>query len=84
MGEGATHPAGLFSTRELAEQWILRHQVTGVLTRYPMDQALYDWAIAEGHFAPKFPSQQRSEFVQRFTSAYAEHYHYVDGIEAGA
>lgn len=77
----ANQLAAVFSSKEKAEEWILRCKVAGTLTSYRLDQSVYDWAIAEEHFTPKYPSQAGSEFVQRFTSAYAEHYHYDGGIE---
>lgn len=30
---GGTFPAAVFTTRELAEAWIARHKVSGVLTK---------------------------------------------------
>jgi hypothetical protein len=41
--------------------------------------SVYDWAIAEGHWAPKQEHRRRSQFIQRFSSAYLEHYHYEAG-----
>ena len=83
MGIGATHPCAVFSTKETAEEWIRQWNVSGTVTAYPLDQSVYDWAIAKQYFVAKFPSQSEPAFVQRFSSAYAEHYHYEDGELAG-
>jgi hypothetical protein len=82
-GEGGTFPSGVFSARETAETWIARHRLSGCLTNYPVDLPLYEWAITNGHFTPKFPSHQNAEFIQRFSSAYLEHYHYEVGVACG-
>ncbi len=52
---------------------------TGVLTRYPIDQPLYEWAMANGHFEPRYPSQRSAPFIQQFSSAHLEHFHYEAG-----
>jgi hypothetical protein len=36
-------------------------------------------AVAAGHFAPARDEQRAPEFIQRFSSASQEHYHYEDG-----
>ena len=81
-GDGATFPAGVFSTREKADAWIARHKLSGTLTWYPIDEAVYDWAITRGHFKLKRPDQSGAEFIQRFSSASQEHYHYEAGEES--
>src|SRR5688572_8986529 len=48
VGAGARLPSAVFATRQLAEAWIALHQVTGLLTAYPMGQGVYDWAIQTG------------------------------------
>ncbi len=75
------HPAAVFSSKEHADEWIENNKLSGSLTAYPLDQSVYDWVISNGLFKPKFPSQSSSEFIQRFSSAYAEHFHYEKGIQ---
>jgi hypothetical protein len=81
-GDGGSFPSAIFSTREAAQSWIAGHRLSGCLTRYPLDRPLYEWAIDSGHFEPRFPSQQAALFIQRFSSAYLEHYHFEAGIGA--
>jgi hypothetical protein len=83
-GEGGTFPAGVFSTREGAEAWIAEHRLSGCLTRYPVDVPLYEWAKANGYLEPRYPSNREPTFIQRFSSAYLEHYHYEAGIGRNA
>jgi hypothetical protein len=78
-GDGGTFPAGVFSTRERAESWIAEHPLSGCLTRYPVDAPLYEWAMAHGHFEPRYPSHRQAAFIQRFSSAFLEHHHYDAG-----
>jgi hypothetical protein len=81
-GSRANFPASVFSNRELAEAWILKHRLTGTLTRYPIDQGAYDWSIERGHFTPKKQEHTSPEFIQDFGCASFEHYHYEDGNPA--
>jgi len=79
MGEGATHPSAVFLSRNSAEEWIADAKVSGILTAYVAGESVYDWAIRTGRFSPKYPSQSEPRFIQRFSSAYAEHFHYKSG-----
>lgn len=75
-GSRATFPCAVFTSREIAEAWITRNNVQGTLTKYPLDVGAYDFAIQNGWFTPKRDDQRSPEFIQRFTSASQEHYHY--------
>ncbi|MGE8242425.1 MAG: DUF7710 domain-containing protein [Sphingobacterium sp.] len=44
-GEGGRFSSGVFTSIEKAEIWIARHKLSGVLTAYPIDEGLYDWAL---------------------------------------
>ena len=75
-GSGGRFASGVFTTRDKAEAWIDQHHLTGVLTRYPLDQGVYDWAKEKQLFQPTKPEQTKAAFIQRFTSGSQEHYHY--------
>jgi hypothetical protein len=79
---GGDFPAAVFSTRGKAEAWIAERRLSGVLTKYPVDVPVYEWAIANGAFKPKRPDQSEPQFIGRFSSASQEHYHYTDGAPA--
>jgi hypothetical protein len=78
-GANASLSAGVFSTRAYAENWIAHNKLTGMLTRYPLDTSIYDWAVKQGYWKPTRDDQSTAEFKQRFTSASLEHFHYEDG-----
>ncbi|QDT36043.1 DUF7710 domain-containing protein [Stratiformator vulcanicus] len=79
LGEGGIHSAAVFSEREIAEMWIAENELSGTLTAYELDTPVYDWAIGRNFFKPTKAHQRSSEFIGRFSSAYAEHYHYANG-----
>src|SRR4051812_25975129 len=64
---GGNVPAAVFTTRDLAEAWIALHGLTGVLTKYPLDVGVYEWAIDCGAFKPKRPDQSAPHFIERFS-----------------
>lgn len=80
-GSGSFFPCGIFSDKDKATEWILKRELTGVLTAYPMDVGVYDWAVGENFFSPKKEHEYTSEFIQRFTSASQEHYHFENGVK---
>jgi hypothetical protein len=73
-------PSGVFSSREAAFQWIAEHHLTGMITKYPVDAGVYDWAVTTGAFRPSKPQHSSSEFIGGFTTAAQEHEHFSDGI----
>ena len=79
MAPQATFPSGVFSKLNDAEEWIAQHQLTGVLTEYPIDVGVYDWAIETGKFKPKPEKKIDAKFIGKFTTALMSHYHYEDG-----
>ncbi len=78
-GARANFPGAVFSSREKAEAWIAAHALEGTLTRYPLDQGVYEWAIAQGHFTPKHARHTTAAFIQSFSSAHQKPYHYPAG-----
>ncbi len=78
-GEAAQFASGVFSTKAKAEDWITRHQLTGILTCYPVDTGVYQWAIDRQYFQPHKEYQCSPRFIGRFTSASQEHEHYANG-----
>ena len=78
-GEENSLPSAVFLNFELATKWIKEKGVSGLLTAYPVNTGVYDWAIQKDFFLPKQSYQKLPKFIQRFTSAYLEHYHYENG-----
>lgn len=79
LGEESRWPSAVFSSRELAERWVGERRLTGMLTRYPVDVGVYDWAVAEGLFRPSKPAHTSTTFIAGFTTAHQDHVHFVDG-----
>ncbi len=79
-GASGRFPSGVFSSKDEAEAVIKRLGLTGTLTKYPVGQLVYEWALQNGAFTPKSPNQSTPEFIGKFSSAAQEHYHYEGGI----
>ena len=75
-GAGGQFTSGVFSSQEKAEEFINHYRLTGILTKYPIDKSAYDWALQEKVFTPRKPEHHEAAFIQRFTDASQEHYHY--------
>ncbi|MDF7813831.1 hypothetical protein [Hymenobacter sp. YC55] len=78
-GMGGRFTTGVFTSRQQAEQWIQQHRLSGMLTNYPLNRGVYDWAVQQEFFRITKEEQTTAEFIQRFTSASQEHYHYENG-----
>lgn len=78
-GVNARFAGGVFTGIEKAEEYIRKHKLSGVLTEYPLDEGVYDWAIDNNYFEIKKDSQREPTFIQGFSSAGQEHFHYQDG-----
>ncbi|USE71335.1 hypothetical protein CTT31_19815 [Pseudoalteromonas maricaloris] len=82
----AAFSGGVFSKLDLAENWIKDNSLTGILTKYPLDQGVFDWAVEnEMHNIKAEKIAEKSKqpnFIGGFTSASQEHYHYEKGIRA--
>lgn len=74
-------PAGVFSSKAKAAEAIAKYKLSGCLTLYPADTLVYDWCIDNDFFTPKNERQKTPKFIESFSSAYQEHYHYTDGEE---
>lgn len=81
IGEEASFPSGVFSDYEKAVNWIKANSLNGVLNKYPVDISVYDWAIDKEYFEVKRDYQTSSKFIQKFTTASMEHWHFEDGLE---
>lgn len=75
-GEKSPFPSGIFTTLENAEEWIIKYSLSGMLNKYPLDMGLYDWAIKENFFTVNKEYQKEADFIERFTSASLEHFHF--------
>ncbi|AWV97867.1 DUF7710 domain-containing protein [Arcticibacterium luteifluviistationis] len=81
IGEGSSIPSGIFSEFGKSKDWIRKNSLSGSLNKLPVDISLYDWAISKNYFEPKRDNQKGSLFIQRFSSASIEHWHFENGME---
>lgn len=80
-GANAQLASAVFTSRSESEAWIAENGLSGMLTRYPLNISVYDWAIQTGIWQPTRDDHHNPEFMQRFTSAALEHFHYEHGQE---
>lgn len=80
LGDQAAFPSGIFSGLDKAEEWIAKHELDGILTEYPVDEGVYDWAARNLYFVPKPTKVIDSKLISRFTSSRMKSFHYEKGI----
>lgn len=78
-GDNGQFPSAIFREKNDAIQWIQDNSLSGILTKYPVDIPLFDWAIENGFFTPKNELQQGANTKANFSSSHLEHYHFVCG-----
>lgn len=76
---GNRFAGGVFTSQDLADAWIQKHALTGMLTKYPLDIGVWEWAIEAGKFSVKREKDSSPEFIASFTTAGMDHWHYEDG-----
>lgn len=79
-GAGGRFASGVFTSKEAGVKWIAEHQLSGVLTWYPLNQGVYQWAIENGAFEPRKEHEHTANFIQNFSCASQDHYHFEDGV----
>jgi hypothetical protein len=84
-GKSSRFPGAVFSNKTLADEWIIRNRLTGVLTAYPLDQGCFDWALAHDATGmnPETLARKREdpEFIGSFSTAIQTHFHYEVGVQ---
>lgn len=79
IGLGRRFSSGVFQDKEAAAKWISKYKLSGVLTQYPIGKGVYEWAIDNKVFEPRKDHESSPEFIQSFTCAAQEHYHFENG-----
>ena len=78
-GENGKFSSGVFTSAEKAEEWIFQNKLSGVLTEYPLDIGVYDWAIKMDLFEAKKGNHYEPKFIQSFTTGSQKHFHFENG-----
>lgn len=80
---GARFAGGVFEDIAVAEVWIEKYKLTGILTAYPQDESCFDWALRTfGTASDKAKLQAKGSdpaFVGGFTTAAQTHIHFENG-----
>lgn len=71
---------GAFAEKEIAEKWIFKYKLSGILTLYPVNISTYDWAIETDNFTVKKDAHKEPNFIGGFSSASQKHFHYENGV----
>ncbi len=80
-GDSARYASGVFADRDSALAWAARHDVTGILTKYPVGIGCYDLAVEQGRFTPTKPHHGSPSHVVGFSPP-GPHIHLRNGAPA--
>ena len=78
-GAEGRFPSAIYSSFESADLWIRKNKLSGILTCYPLDISVYEWSLKKEYFKVTDERHQLPSFIQSFSSASQEHFHYEDG-----
>ncbi len=78
-GNNSGMPNAVFSEINLAKEWIKKHELSGILSFYPLNTGIYDWAILNNYFTPQKDYQKQAPFIEKFSCASIEHLHFENG-----
>lgn len=81
-GANGRFASGVFTEPAKAEEWIHKNQLTGILTFYPLNTGVYEWAVENRFFSPKKEEHYTPEFIGKFSAASQDHFHYENGEKA--
>jgi frataxin-like iron-binding protein CyaY len=84
-GENTQLSGGIFEKYEDANSWIKHNKLTGILTKYPLNKGVFDWAEENDLINMKKEKIELKRndpwFIGGFTTASMEHFHYKNGLE---
>ncbi len=78
VGDQARNTSGVFTSLELAENWISRHSLTGLLTHYPLNEGVFDWVVRTTRVKESFARGASAGIIGSFCS-HLDHFHYQNG-----
>ena len=77
-GSGGKFASAVYESLDQATKSIAKLGMSGLLTWYPIGFTVYEYSTDMGFF--KGRSREDVKFIQRFTSASLEHYHFEGGV----
>lgn len=78
-GDSSLHASAIFRTEQDARSWIAQHELSGLLTEYPVGDGCYDIAVRERHFSPNKPHHGSPAHVAAFSPGWTRHVHFENG-----
>jgi hypothetical protein len=78
-GVKASFASAVFENEQIAFETIKKYSLTGLLTCYPSNRLVYEWAIENEYFKVKRDHQKSPAFIGSFTSGSQNHYHFEEG-----
>lgn len=84
-GKNSQFSGGVFEELDEAEGWIAKNKLTGILTEYPINRGVFDWANENNLINMKpekiFEKKNDATFIGVFTTASMNYNHYESGIK---
>ncbi len=66
-------PQAAFRTLAAGDRWVRTLKPSGMLTEYPMNIGVFEWATARGVFKPRRDDQRATPFIETFSDASQAH-----------
>ena len=86
VGTNTSFPSGIFTSKELAIEWVKKHNLTGTLSLMPLDEGVFDWSVRNDMLTikkEKIPEKSKDpHFIASCFPASLEHYHFENGSVA--
>jgi len=84
-GEGGVLPSGAFTSSAEAEEWIIKHKLSGSLREMPLGKGIFEWAL-EKNFTNMSEEEIEAKskdpkFIQTFVTHSLEARIYENGIK---
>lgn len=79
-GQSVGNASAIFSTFIKASEWCQENRVSGILSKYPIDIALYDWAASKHGFKRHVSDAGKEDF----TEGGQQHIHFEQGTSGEA
>lgn len=76
VGEGSDFPLGIFTALENAKEYMEKYSLSGTVNQFPINIGIMIGGIEEDLFKVKNEYQKGPKFIERFSYASIEHFHF--------
>ena len=80
VADGASLPSAVFDEEGLDREWIGQHALSGVLTQYPLNVSVYDWAIENGATVMNLSLSSKSEALYPVFHELADNAYFANSV----